>query len=203
MPRILLIDDHAIVREGFKQLISRMPGFEVVAEAGSLSAAIESARTCSPDIAVLDMSLEDDGSGLDILAEFTRNFPALKCMVLSMHKDPGLVIRALEGGARGYATKAVASDELPALLERIDAGDIALSSDLAPALVNPVTPVLSQREREILKGLIANQTPKALALDLGISDKSLYRHRANIFEKLGVRNVSELGRIARERGLLI
>ena len=203
MLRILLVDDHSIVREGFKQLISRVPEFDVVAEAGSLSVALEAARTANADIAVIDMSLDDEATGLDVIAEFSKSFPAMKCLVLSMHKDPGLVIRALECGAHGYATKALASEELPDLLKRVAAGEIVLSSDLAPKLAEPVKAVLSERERDILKGLVANQTPKALASDLGISDKSLYRHRANIFEKLGVRNVGELGRIARERGLLI
>ncbi len=201
MLKLLLLDDHAIVREGFKRLFEGLTDFTVVAEAATPDDAMAAARLHLPDIAVLDLSLGVGGSGLVLLPRLIETAPAMKCVVLSMHDDPGLVMRALESGAQGYVTKAVAADELVGLLRKVAAGEIALSSDLSP--VSPRSVVrLTSRERQILRGLLADRAPKAIASDLGISDKTLYRHRANLMEKLGARSASDLSRIARERGLL-
>lgn len=204
MIRVLLIDDHAIVREGFKRLIESSPGFLVVAEASNADEALfELERTCA-DIALVDISLGNGnggGSGLDLIALLRDLMGGLRCVVLSMHDDSGLVLRALEQGARGYFTKAVAADELLDGLRRIHAGEVVLSSDLSPPVSNPA-PLLTPRERATLRGLLSDRPPKAIAYDLGISDKTLYRHRANLMEKLGARSNADLARIARERGLL-
>jgi two-component system uhpT operon response regulator UhpA len=202
MIRVLLIDDHAIVREGFKRLIESSPGFLVVAEARNADEALSALERVSADIAVVDISLGDGASsGLDLIALLRDLLHGLRCVVLSMHDDSGLVLRALEQGARGYFTKAVAADELLDGLRRIAAGEVVLSSDLAPPVSTPA-PLLTPRERATLRGLLSDRAPKAIAYDLGISDKTLYRHRANLMEKLGARNATELARIARERGLL-
>lgn len=204
MHRILLVDDHAIVREGFKRLFDGLDDFTVVAEAEGAGAALEAARRSQPDLAVVDLSLGGGASGLALLRELADVAPGMRCVMLSMHDDPGLVVRALENGARGYVTKAVAPDELPRLLRRVTVGEVVLSSDLAPRLsVKPPPTNLTVREREILRGLLSGEPPKAIALDLGISDKTLYRHRANLMEKLGARTLGDLARIARERGLLL
>jgi len=203
MKRILLVDDHAIVREGFKRLIAGLDDFMVIAEADGPDEALVAVRVLQPDIAVLDVSLGAGQSGLDLLRKLVAVAPGLKCIMLSMHDDPGLVVRALEYGARGYVTKAVAPDELPGLLMRVDAGEVVVSSDLAGISSSPPSANLTPREREILHGLLADRAPKAVAADLGISDKTLYRHRANLMEKLGARTPGDLARIARERGLLL
>ena len=203
MHRILLIDDHAIVREGFRRLLEEADGFEVVAEAGTPTEALAAARRHSPDLALVDLSLGTESSGLVLLMQLHETFPKMRCVVLSMHDDPGLVMRALERGARGYFTKAVAAEELILGLRRVLAGEVVLSSDLsAPGGPPPGTP-LTPRERETLRGLLSNLPPKAIAATLGISDKTLYRHRANLMEKLGARTHGDLVRIARERGLLL
>lgn len=203
MHRLLLIDDHAIVREGFKRLLEGLPGFEVAGEAATADEALQLARRGIADIAILDISLGAGGSGLSLLPLLAEAAPAMKRVMLSMHDDPALVLRALELGANGYVTKAMAADELPALLLRIAAGEQALSSDLAPAGTRAqAVPNLTQRERDTLRGLLADRPPKAVAADLGISDKTLYRHRANLMEKLGARTRGDLLRIVRERGLL-
>ena len=204
MHRILLVDDHAIVREGFKRLFDGMDDFAVVAEAANPGEALEAAARLNPEIGVLDLSLGGGASGLTLLRDLATAVPAMQCVMLSMHDDPGLVLRALENGARGYVTKGVAPDELPALLRRVAQGEVVLSSDLAPRMpARAPTPSLTSREREILKGLLSGDPPKALAMDMGISDKTLYRHRANLMEKLGARTQGDLARIARERGLLL
>lgn len=204
MIRVLLIDDHAIVREGFKRLIESSPGFVVVAEASNSDEALSELERVSADIALVDISLGNGnggGSGLDLIALLRDLMGGLRCVVLSMHDDSGLVLRALQQGARGYFTKAVAADELLDGLRRVHAGEVVLSSDLSPPVSNPA-PLLTPRERATLRGLLSDRPPKAIAYDLGISDKTLYRHRANLMEKLGARSNADLARITRERGLL-
>ena len=204
MRRILLIDDHAIVREGFKRLFDGAEDFVVVAEAANADEALAAVRNLQPDIAVIDLSLGGGGSGMALISQFALVAPATKRVVLSMHDDPGLVLRALDCGAHGYVTKAVAHDELPALLRRLDHGEAVLSSDLSrPASSARHAPGLTERERQTLRGLLSGRPPKAIAADFGISDKTLYRHRANLMEKLGARSQGDLMRIVRERGLLL
>lgn len=204
MLKILLVDDHAIVREGFKRLFAEAEGFEVVAEAADATSAVEAVRRCAPDIAVLDLSLGAGESGLALLSRIKEQAPATQCVMMSMHDDPGLVLRAIESGARGYVSKAVAPDELVGLLRRVAGGEVVLSSDLAPASPSVTRRAnLTARERDTLRGLLSDHPPKAIAMDLDISVKTLYRHRANLMEKLGARTQGDLVRIARERGLLL
>ena len=204
MPTILLIDDHAIVREGFKRLFEGDTGFTVVAEAHSVDEGLAAAHRHLPDIAVIDLSLGLGGNGMALVSQLAEELPAMKRVVVSMHDEPALVLRALDSGADGYVTKAVAADELIGLLRRVVEGEIALSSDLAASTTSTAGSSLrlTPRECETLRGLLSELPPKAVAADLGISDKTLYRHRANLMEKLGARTTGELARIARERGLL-
>lgn len=203
MPRILLIDDHAMVREGFRRLLEEADGFEVVAEAGTPGEALAAARAHAPELALVDLSLGSESSGLVLLLQLHETFPSMRCVVLSMHDDPGLVLRALERGAQGFFSKAVAAEELIEGLRRVLQGERVLSSDLAPPSTNAPACALTQRERETLRGLLSGLPPKVVAAALGISDKTLYRHRANLMEKLGARHPGELAQIARERGLLV
>lgn len=199
--RLLLIDDHAIVREGFKRLFETDPSFTVVGEAGTMAAAEEAARRLQPDVAIVDLSLGTEESGLVLLPRLRALVPSMRCLVVSMHDDPAFVARAMEAGAGGYATKAMAATELLPLVRRLLQGERAFSSDIVPDS-EPPEPLLTERERELLAALIGGEVPKAIAMQLGISDKTLYRHRANIMAKLGARQPTDLPRIARERGLL-
>ena len=203
MHRVLLIDDHAVVREGFRRLLEEAEGFEVVAQAGTPAEALAAARRDQPDLALVDLSLGSDNSGLVLLAQLKEAARDLRCVMLSMHDDPALVARALERGAQGYFTKAVAPEELIEGLRRVLRGERVLSSDLTPANASGATCSLTMRERETLRGLLSGLPPKVVAAALGISDKTLYRHRANLMEKLGARHPGELAQIARERGLLV
>ncbi|WP_460822098.1 response regulator [Lysobacter olei] len=202
MIRILLVDDHAIVREGFKRLCEAAPDLQVIAEAGTAEEAMAAVRLHSLDVALVDISLGQQ-SGLQLLPALLAIAPTLKPVVVSMHEDPALVVRAMDNGAHGYITKGAAAQELLSALRRVHAGERVLSSDIAPMRPHADATRLSQRERETLRGLLSQQPPKALAIDLGISVKTLYRHRANLMEKLGARNAADLARIAQERGLLI
>lgn len=203
MHRVLLIDDHAVVREGFRRLLEEAEGFEVVAQAGTPAEAVAAARRHKPDLALVDLSLGNENSGLVLLAQLQEAVEGLRCVMLSMHDDPALVVRAVERGAQGYFTKAVAPEELIEGLRRVLAGERVLSSDLTPASPGAQACTLTQRERDTLRGLLSGLPPKVVAAALSISDKTLYRHRANLMEKLGARHPGELAQIARERGLLV
>lgn len=203
MITVLLVDDHAIVREGFKRLLEGEASLRVVAEAQSSQQALSAAEIWHPDLAVLDISLGKGDSGLSLLGQMAQVSPATRCVILSMHDDPAMVSRALESGARGYVTKTVAANELVDILQRVLGGEQVLSSDLLPNSPNTRShPQLSPRELQTLAGILSGNAPKAIAANLQISDKTLYRHRANLMEKLGARTSHDLGRIAIERGLL-
>lgn len=202
MTTILLIDDHAIVREGFKRLFESEADLVVIAEADSADSAMAATRRHVPEVAILDISLGPASSGLQLIQGLLAALPDLKIVVVSMHDDVGLVLRALELGAHGYVTKGSAAEELLPALRRVLNGERGMSSDLGPTLTSLPVPRLTERERETLHGLLSSRPPKAIAIEMGISDKTLYRHRANLMEKLGARNTGELVRIVRERGLL-
>lgn len=202
MIRTLLVDDHAIVREGFKRLFLGSARYEVVAEAADVVQALHVVRTRSVDVAIVDISLGAPDSGFALLREMAKFAPDVRSVVVSMHDDPGMVLRALDHGVRGYVTKATAIAELVGVLDRVMRGEVALSSDVLRAMERPHAPMLTQREAETLRGLLSELPPKAIAADLGISVKTLYRHRTSLMAKLGARTVAALPRIARERGLL-
>ncbi len=202
MIRTLLVDDHAIVREGFKRLFQNSARYEVVAEAADAAQALEAARTRTIDVAVIDLSLSTPDGGLILLRTFSRNLPHVRRVVVSMHDDPGVVLRALDEGAQGYVTKRVAISELVSILDRVMRGEVVLSSDISQAIERPRDFGLTQRELETLRGLLSELPPKAIAADLGISVKTLYRHRSSLMEKLGARTLPALARAARERGYL-
>lgn len=203
MHRVLILDDHALVRGGFCRLLENSGDFAIAAEASTASEALAMARRERPDVAVIDLSLGTGSNGLALLTQMATLLPAMKRVVLSMHDDPGVVQRALDAGADGYVTKAVAPDELLCLLRRVMLGQRALSSDLASQEDRTRRRQLSPRELQTVRGLVSDKPPKAIAIDLGISDKTLYRHRANLMEKLGIRTTHELKRIAIEQGWLL
>lgn len=202
MIRTLLVDDHAIVREGFKRLFLATSHYRVVAEAGDVTHALELARTRQVDIAVVDLSLGSPEGGFTLLRDLARVVPQVQRVVVSMHSDPGVVMRAFDYGAQGYVTKTAAMAELVGVMDRVMAGEIAHSNDVRRVIEKPRAFGLTQREQQTLRGLLSEQPPKAIAADLGISVKTLYRHRASLLAKLGARTAAALPRIARERGLL-
>ncbi|GAA5074829.1 response regulator transcription factor [Lysobacter panacisoli] len=203
MIRTLLVDDHAIVREGFKRLFQGTGRYSVVAEAADAALALEAVRRRRVDVAVIDLSLDGPDAGFFLLRDLMHVAPDVLRVVVSMHDDPGVVLRALDHGAQGYVSKAAAIAELTDVLDRVVAGEIALSSDVRRAIERPRGFGLTQREEETLRGLLSELPPKAIAADLGISVKTLYRHRTSLLVKLGARSVAALPRIARERGLLL
>lgn len=202
MIRIVLADDHAIVRTGFRALIEEESDLAIVAECSNVDEARAAVQTHAPDVLALDISMP--GGGLTLVAELAVSVPCLKLLVLSMHDREPYPTEALRRGAHGYVTKAAATDELATALREICVGRLYLSRDIAqvkPAM-EPAAGMLSEREREVFLQLARGMTPKQIALDLGISIKTVYLHRSMLRSKLGVRNDLELHRMAVAQGLL-
>jgi two-component system uhpT operon response regulator UhpA len=207
MPSIVLVDDHAIVREGFKRLIELEPDLEVIAECRCADDAVEAVGECHPDLVALDLSLPD-GSGLPLIEHLLSVAPRTRVVVLSMHDGEPYVSEALRRGASGYVTKGVAPEELVAGLRAVMQGETFLSSDLRkrraerPGLALDPLSRLTTREREVFLLLAAGRAPKQVAAELGIGQKTVYIHRASLMGKLGAGSELDLYRMASERGLI-
>ncbi len=207
MSRIVLVDDHAIVREGFKRLIEQEPGLEVIAECRGADEALETVVQQRPDLVVLDLSLPD-GGGLPLIEHMHNVAPTILIVVLSMHDTEPYVSESLRRGASGYVTKGVAPEELVAGLRAVLAGERFLSSDIVQRRAErpheDLDPLnrLTAREREVFLLLARGLTPKQAAVELGIGQKTLYIHRASLMGKLGAGSEFDLYRLARERELL-
>jgi DNA-binding NarL/FixJ family response regulator len=202
MIRIVLADDHAIVRTGFRALIDDEPDMGIIAECANADEARLVVRTQMPDVLALDISMP--GGGLSLLPELRESAPALKLLVLSMHDREPYISEALRRGAHGYVTKGAATDELVAAIRALCAGCSYLSTDIGPPKPAAKSELerLSEREREVFLLLARGTTPKQAACDLGISIKTIYLHRTVIRDKLGARNDLDLHRFALESGML-
>ena len=202
MIHIVLADDHAIVRRGFRALIEQEPDLRIVAECASADEARAAVRACAPDVLALDLTMP--GGGLALVPELRVTAPDLKLLVLSMHDREPYISEALRRGVHGYVTKGAATDELVTALRAVCDGRTYLSSDLQQPTSVPqsVSDPLTEREREVFLLLANGTTPKqvAIALDIGISTAYLYR--SEVRKKLGARSDLDLHRIALERGLL-
>jgi DNA-binding NarL/FixJ family response regulator len=207
MHTIVLVDDHAIVREGFKRLIELESDLEVVAECRSADDAVEAVAKWRPHLVALDLSLPD-GSGLPLIEHLLSVSVETRIVVLSMHDGDPYVSEALRRGASGYVTKGVAPEELVAALRAVMDGEVFLSSDLrerragrSSAVLDPINR-LTAREREVFLLLAGGLTPKQAAAELGIGQKTVYIHRASLMGKLGAGSELDLYRMASDRGLL-
>jgi DNA-binding NarL/FixJ family response regulator len=202
-PTIVMADDHAIVRAGFRALIEQAARYQIVAECSDADGARAAVAQHRPDLLVLDISLP--GGGLNFLPEVRASHPDCRVLILSMHDNPPFVSRALQLGALGYVSKGAASEELISALAAIQQGQAYISADLRtrqrPGQAQGLA-LLSEREREVFLQLARGATPKQTALELGISVKTVYLHRASIREKLAVRSDLQLHQLALERGVV-
>ncbi len=200
MIQVALLDDHAILREGIKFLLNKEADIHVCAECELPSQLEPLLLTHQPNVLIIDLNMPE-GGGFPLLERMRPLYPDLKIIVLSMHETPSFVSKALSYGANGYLTKTLAASELILAIRTVMTGNRYLSSDLV-GLQNSVPAQLSARELEALKGILQGKIPKALARELGITDKTLYAHRANIMQKLQVRSLAELQERAMVLGLL-
>ena len=204
MIQVALIDDHAIVREGFRALIEREPDMAVAGEFGS---AAQAGAAMTPgiawDVLVLDISMPAL-NGLVALPRLLQRAPATRIAVLSMHDRQPYISEAMRLGASAYISKAAAPDELVTGIRTVMTGRTYLSSDLVqrPSAPGSLLEQLTAREKQVLRLLVQGKVPKQAAAELGISVKTAYVHRSQVLKKLGARNDMELYRHALGSGLL-
>lgn len=208
--RVLIADDHAILRSGLRLLISSQTGMEVVGEAGDFDEAIRLATTLEPDVVTLDLSMPA-GSGLKTIEKLRAAVPLLRIVVLTMHEDPSYVRLALAAGASGYLVKSTADTELISAIRAVHRGrmfiDVRDSGSLmAPDVAGPGAPapieMLSRREREVMTLVAEGHTNHAVAERLGLSTKTVESYRSRLMQKLGLKSRAELTRLAMDLALL-
>ena len=209
--RILIADDHAIVRSGLRKVIDPKPDLEVVAEAGGDAEAVEKALADGVDLAILDVSMPRL-TGIQAAAELRKRNPELKILMLSMHDSEQFLFEALKAGASGYVLKSGADEEIVDAARAAMRGESYLYPSAVTTLVRDYVErggrgeeqfdILTPRELEVLKLIAEAHTSKEIADELFISIKTVDRHRQNILEKLGMRDRVELTRYAIRRGLI-
>ncbi len=204
MIRVLLADDHEIVRDGLKRILAATADVQVTGEAASGDEALALVRSNDYDVALLDMSMPGL-SGIDLIKRLKAEKPALRLLVLSMHGEHQYAVRALKAGASGYLTKDSAAEKLLGVLRKVAAGGVHLSDSAAAGLLSAERAphqALSDREFEVLRLLAAGGSPTGIARQLHLSVKTVSTHKANIQEKLGLGGTADLVRYALEHKLL-
>lgn len=209
--RILIADDHAIVRSGLRKVLDAKPDLEVVAEAEDGAEAVDKALTENVDLAILDVSMPRM-TGIQATAELHKRKPELKTLILSMHDSEQFLFEALKAGASGYVLKSGADTDIVDACRAAMRGDSYLYPSAVATLVHDYVErggrgeeefdVLTPRELEVLKLIAEAQTSKQISEALFISVKTVERHRQNILDKLGMRDRVELTRYAIRRGLI-
>jgi len=210
--RILLAEDHRILREGLRSLIENEPDMEVVAEAQDGREAVELAVKHSPQVVVMDLSMPKL-NGDEATRQILKKKPNTKVLALSMHPSKQYVLSMLKAGAKGYLVKSCAYGELNRAIKTVVSNHIYLSERINDSVVldymsnrnegeSEMFPELTSREVEVLKLLAEGQTPKKIAVDLNISPKTVASHREHIYAKLGTDNLADLTVIALQRGLI-
>lgn len=201
MTRLVIADDHAIVRRGLRSLIEQAGGHDILAECTDAESTREAVRRFRPEVLVLDIAMPGD-SGLDLARELRGSHPELRILLYSQYTGPMYVAEARRLGLAGYVSKDAVADELLEALHAIAAGQFYLSHDLRGQDDVSGLAQLSEREREVLLLLAHGCTPKQTAFKLEISEKTVYTHRERIREKLGVQTDQQLMKLAQGLGLL-
>jgi len=204
MIRVLVADDHEIVRDGLKRILAATTDVRVAGEAASGDEALALVKTNDYDVALLDMSMPGL-SGIDLIKRLRIEKPGVKLLILSMHGEHQYAARALKAGASGYLTKDSAAEKLLGALRKVAAGGVHISDAAAASLVAAErTPhqSLSDREFEILKLLAGGRSPTEIASQLHLSVKTVSTHKANVQGKLGLAGTADLVRYALEHKLI-
>ncbi len=210
MIKVLLADDHSIVRAGLRRLVEESGDMTVIAEAADGREAIQKAQESQPDVAVIDLTMPGL-DGLEVISQLTLYYPRLPILVLTMHEEEQFVVRSLEAGARGYITKQSAPEQLVKAIRKVNAGGRYLSETAADALALHAGRVtvgrsllnsLSNREIEVLRGLASGRTNREIADAFSISIKTVDSYRQSLLKKLNLRNNAELTRFAIQHRLV-
>ena len=208
--RVLIADDHALVRAGIRALVEKIEGIVVVGEAGKGNEALELLRDLRPDLMLLDITMPD-GGGFDVLEQVTKKYPEIKIIVLTVHEAGEYAIRALREGAAGFLPKSAASTELEQAIHAVIRGEVYISPETSRktlleygkgATKRDLLATLSPRQREVLRLIAEGKTTKQIAQLLEISVKTVETHRAQLMERLGIHDVAGLVRYAIIVGLI-
>jgi DNA-binding NarL/FixJ family response regulator len=209
--RVLVADDHMIVRTGIRHVLESEPGFEVVGEAATGSDAVSMAAKLQPDVVVLDVSMPGE-SGLQVAARLRGHSPEPRVLILSMHDNAEYVLESVRAGAHGYLLKDTAATELRSAIRTVCRGESYFSPPIATRLREALRSEheahagnlaqLTSREREVLLGVVRGRTNKEIAGELGISHRTVETHRESLMRKLQIRTVAELTRFALGAGII-
>lgn len=208
--RVLLVDDHALVRAGIRSLLQELPEVEVVAEASDGAQALQIAEREQPDVVLMDIAMKGM-NGLEAAAKLRERQPGVKVVILSMHTSEEYVLLALRAGAAAYLIKDSATAELGLALNSVMRGETYLSPAISRQVVDGYVQrvgagagadPLTQRQREVLKHIAEGRSTKEIAFELDLSVKTIETHRAQIMERLGIRDVAGLVRYAMRVGIV-
>src|SRR4029078_11038620 len=208
--RVLIADDHALVRGGIRALVERIDNVVVVGEAGKGSEALDLVRQLGPDLILLDLTLPD-GNGFEVLYQVTKLYPEIRVIVLTVHEAGEYAIRAVREGAAGYLPKSAASTELEEAIRTVISCKRYISPETAQntiieqgmgATKRDLFATLSPRQREVLRLIAEGRTTKQIAQELEISVKTVETHRAQLMERLGIHDVAGVVRYAIIVGLI-
>jgi len=206
--RILLADDHAVVRQGFKMILAEQPDMEISGEAANGREAVEMAEKIKPDVVVMDVAMPEL-NGIEATRRLAASTPHTRVLALSMHKDSVYVREILRAGARGYLLKDSPAQDMLAAVRAVAGGEGYISPAVSSAVLddyrkhvtNPID-LLTSREREVLQMLAEGKTNKEIATVLNLSVYTVEAHRGRIMEKLNVHSINELVRFAVRNGLI-
>lgn len=208
MIRVLIADDHHLVRDGLKQILGAAEGMMVAGEASNGDEALALVKANDFDLALLDMSMPGV-SGIDLIKRIKLEKPRLRILVLSMHAEQQYAARALKAGASGYLTKDSASEQLIRAIRKIAAGGLLISDTAAAGLIAETThaeslphTLLSDREFEVFKLLAEGRSPTEIASQLHLSVKTVSTHKTRVLQKMGLGGTADIVRYALEHGLL-
>jgi DNA-binding NarL/FixJ family response regulator len=209
--RVILADDHALIRECICAILNGSPDLKVVAEANNGMDAVKLARELLPDVMVMDIGMKDV-NGIEATRQIVEKCPSVKVLMLSMHAEKRFVVEALNAGAYGFILKNCASKEIVSAIRAVAREGFYLSPELQAVLgkdyrqrpaLQLSTALLTQREREILVMLVEGNTAKEIAAKLQISAKTVETHRMHVMKKLHLNNIADLTRYAIREGLLL
>jgi len=208
MIRVVIADDHTILREGLRQLLGASADVEVVAEAADGHEVLARVRNLDFDVLLLDMSMPGK-SGIELIKHVKSEKPKLRVLVLSMHEETQYAVRAIKAGASGYVTKDSAGTQLVTAIRRVAGGGAFITPEVAeqlalgamPGAEGPAHQRLSDREFEVFQLLVAGETVTDIASKLNLSGKTVSTHKARLMEKLGIDNQADLVRYAMKHGL--
>jgi len=209
--RLIVADDHRLVRAGLCSLLSTNPFVEIVAEAGNGREALDQIRMHRPDMIIMDIGMPRL-NGIEALVRIKNDFPEIKVLIVSMHSDEEYIVRALRTGASGYVLKNAAITELELAVESVAAGQTFLGPSIPSRIVNSylkgarennsVFNQLTDRQREILQLIAEGNNTKEIAFDLGLSTKTVETHRERLMERLNIRDIPSLVRYAIKAGIV-